>query len=184
MFRRFAMCALIAAVALALVPMRAPAASKEILELQRDVAGLQEQLRLLKESQDKQLAALTVLVQQAIDTSRTSSTGVAVIQNNLQQSLRDMEGKVATPVAGLSTRLDGMDQDMRTLQQSVSDLTSSMSKLQQQLSDLNKAVAILAAPVEAMEPRQALRSRRRAPPPANCFPTPIPTAAPATTTWL
>jgi TolA-binding protein len=146
MFRRFAMCALIAAVALALVPMRAPAASKEILELQRDVAGLQEQLRLLKESQDKQLAALTVLVQQAIDTSRTSSTGVAVIQNNLQQSLRDMEGKVATPVAGLSTRLDGMDQDMRTLQQSVSDLTSSMSKLQQQLSDLNKAVAILAAP--------------------------------------
>ena len=193
MFRRFAMCALIAAVALALVPMRAPAASKEILELQRDVAGLQEQLRLLKESQDKQLAALTVLVQQAIDTSRTSSTGVAVIQNNLQQSLRDMEGKVATPVAGLSTRLDGMDQDMRTLQQSVSDLTSSMSKLQQQLSDLNKAVAILAAPpppppllrpVEAMEPRQALRSRRRAPPPANCFPTPIPIAAPATTAWL
>ena len=145
------------------------------MELQRDVAGLQEQLRLLKESQDKQLAALTVLVQQAIDTSKTSTTGVAVIQNNLQQSLRDMEGKVATPVAGLSTRLDGMDQDMRTLQQSVSDLNSSMSKLQQQLSDLNKAVAILAAPppplpppllrpVEAMEPRQ------RAPVEAPCAP--------------
>src|ERR1017187_10883180 len=85
MFRRFAVCALTAAVTLSLVPARSPAASKEIMELQRDVAGLQEQLRLLKESQDKQLAALTVLVQQALDTSKTSTTGVAVIQNNLQQ---------------------------------------------------------------------------------------------------
>jgi TolA-binding protein len=146
MFRRFAVCALIAAVMLSLVPVRSLAASKEIMELQRDVAGLQEQLRLLKESQDKQLAALTVLVQQALDTSKTSTTGVAVIQNNLQQSLKDIEAKVATPVAGLSTRLDGMDQDMRTLQQSVSDLTGSMNKLQQQLTDLNHAVAILATP--------------------------------------
>jgi tol-pal system protein YbgF len=146
MFRRFAVCAVVAAVALSLVPSRSPAASKEIVELQRDVAGLQEQLRLLKESQDKQLAALTVLVQQALDTSKTSTTGVAVIQNNLQQSLRDMESKVSTPVAGLSTRLDGMDQDMRTLQQSVADLNGSMNKLQQQLTDLNHAVAILATP--------------------------------------
>jgi tol-pal system protein YbgF len=146
MFRRFAVCALVAAVALLLIPTHSPAASKEIMELQRDVAGLQEQLRLLKESQDKQLAALTVLVQQALDTSKSSTTGVAVIQNNLQQSLKDLESKVQTPVAGLSSRLDGMDQDMRTLQQSVSDLNGSMSKLQQQLTDLNHAVAILATP--------------------------------------
>jgi TolA-binding protein len=146
MFRRFAVCAVIAAVALPLVPTRSPAASKEIMELQRDVAGLQEQLRLLKESQDKQLAALTVLVQQALDTSKSSTTGVAVIQNNLQQSLKDLESKVSTPVAGLSTRLDGMDQDMRTLQQSVGDLNGSMNKLQMQLTDLSHAVAILATP--------------------------------------
>jgi TolA-binding protein len=146
MFRRFAVCALVAAVALSLIPTRSPAASKEMMELQRDVAGLQEQLRLLKESQDKQLAALTVLVQQALDTSKSSTTGVAVIQNNLAQSLRDMESKVQTPVAGLSSRLDGMDQDMRTLQQSVSDLNASMNKLQQQLTDLNHAVSILQAP--------------------------------------
>jgi TolA-binding protein len=146
MFRRFAVCALIAAAGLTLVPVRSPAASKEIMELQRDVAGLQEQLRLLKESQDKQLAALTVLVQQALDTSKSSTTGVAVIQNNLQQSLRDLDSKVQTPIAGLSSRLDGMDQDMRTLQQSVSDLNASMLKLQQQLSDLNRTVSVLATP--------------------------------------
>jgi TolA-binding protein len=147
MIRRFAVCALFAAIALMLAPAPSPAAaSKEIMELQRDVAGLQEQLRILKESQDKQLSALTVLVQQALETSRSSTTGVAVIQNNLQQSLKDIESKVVTPVAGLSTRLDGMDQDMRTLSQSVGDLTGSMNKLQQQLTDLNHAVAVLQAP--------------------------------------
>lgn len=146
MIRRFAVCALIAAVMISLVPVRSPAASKEIMELQRDVAGLQEQLRQLKESQDKQLAALTVLVQQALDTSKSSTTGVAVIQNNLQQSLRDLETKVATPVAGLSTRLDSMDQDMRTVQQSVGDLTGTVNKVQQQLTDLQHAIAILQAP--------------------------------------
>jgi TolA-binding protein len=146
MFRRLAVCAVVAAVVLSLVPMRSPAASKEIMELQRDVAGLQEQLRLIKESQDKQLSALTVLVREALDTSKTSTTGVAVIQSNLQQTLRDMEAKVVAPMAGLSTKLDGMDQDMRTLQQSVADLNGSMNKLQQQISDLNRAVAILQAP--------------------------------------
>jgi TolA-binding protein len=146
MFQRFAVCALIAAVALTLLPMRSPAASKEIMELQRDVAGLQEQLRLLKESQDKQLATLTVLVQQALDTSKSSTTGVAVIQSSLQQSLKDIDSKVQTPIAGLSSRLDGVDQDMRTLQQSVGDLNGSVSKLSQQLTDLQHAVAILATP--------------------------------------
>jgi TolA-binding protein len=146
MFRHFAVYALFAGVALSLLPGRAPAASKEIMELQRDVAGLQEQLRLLKESQDKQLAALTVLVQQALETSKSSTTGVAVIQNNLSQSLKEMESKVQAPVAGLSARLDGMDQDMRTLQQSVGDLNASMNKLQQQLTDLQHAVAIIATP--------------------------------------
>jgi TolA-binding protein len=146
MFRRFAICALVAAVTLSLVPTRSPAASKEIEQLQRDVAQLQDQVRQLKESQDKQLSALTVLVQQALDTSKTSTTGVAVIQNNLQQTLRDMEAKVVTPVASLSTRLDGMDQDMRALQQNVTDLNGLVNKLQQSMNDLNHAVAILQAP--------------------------------------
>jgi tol-pal system protein YbgF len=146
MYQRFAVYALIAALALSLLPTRSPAASKEIMELQRDVAGLQEQLRLLKESQDKQLSALTVLVQQALETSKSSTTGVAVIQNNLSQSLKDMEAKVQTPVAGLSARFDTVDQDIRTLQQSVADLNNSVNKTQAQLTDLSHAVAILAAP--------------------------------------
>jgi len=146
MFRRFILCTLVAAMAIVVAPMGSRAADPKLQELQRDLASLQEQVRLLKESQDKQLAALTVLVQQALDTSNRSNTGVAVIQNNLQQSLKDMESKVSAPMAGLGARLDGMDQDMRALQQSVTDLNGMMGKLQQQMTDLNNAVKILQTP--------------------------------------
>jgi tol-pal system protein YbgF len=149
MFRRITVYAAAAALALTLAPSRAPAADKTILELQRDVASLQEQVRQLKESQDKQLSALTVLVQQALDTSKSSTTGVAVIQSNLQQTLKDMEAKVVAPVVGLGSRLDGMDQDLRAVQQSVSDVNSLIGKVQQQLTDLNNAVKVLQSPPPA-----------------------------------
>jgi len=122
------------------------AASKEILELQRDVAALTEQLRQLKESQDRQLAALTQLVQTTLNTADKSNTTAAVIQSNLQQTLKDMENKVVTPVVGLSARMDGMSQDMRTLGTAVSDLTSLLTKLQGQISDLSNAVKVMSTP--------------------------------------
>jgi tol-pal system protein YbgF len=146
MYRRFMLCALVAAMGIAMSPTGSRAADPKLLDLQRDLASLTEQVRLLKESQDKQLSALTVLVQQALDTSNRSNTGVAVIQNNLQQSLKDLESKVVTPVAGLGARLDGIDQDMRALQQSVTDLNGMIAKQQQQLTDLNNAVKILQTP--------------------------------------
>jgi tol-pal system protein YbgF len=146
MFRRFMLCALVAAVSIVVAPMGSSAADTKLQDLQRDVASLQEQVRQLKESQDKQLTALTVLVQQALDTSNRSNTGVAVIQNNLQQTLKDMESKVVAPVAGLSTHLDAIDQDVRALQQSVTDQNAMMAKLQQQMTDVSNAIKILQTP--------------------------------------
>jgi X-X-X-Leu-X-X-Gly heptad repeat protein len=140
MFRRLLLCVVIAAPALLF------AQKQQLQELQRDVGLLQQQVKDLKEAQDKQLAALTVLVQQAVDGSNRASTGVAVIQSGLQQSLRDMEGKVVAPVVGLSTRFDQVAGDLRTLQQAVADLASLMAKIQTQLSDLNTAVKVLQAP--------------------------------------
>jgi TolA-binding protein len=141
MFRRLLVCVLIAAPALLFAQSK-----QQIQELQRDMGILQQQVKDLKESQDKQLAALTVLVQQALDGSNRANTGVAVIQSGLQQSLRDMESKVVPPVVGLSTRMDQMSGDFRTLQTAVSDLASLMAKIQTQLADLSNAVKVLQAP--------------------------------------
>jgi len=80
--------------------------SKEIQELQRDLAQLQQQVRDLQRSQDEKFAALQVLVQQAVDNASKANTAVAVIQSGFQQNIRDTESKVVAPVVGLSSRMD------------------------------------------------------------------------------
>src|SRR6478672_8097134 len=145
MFRRIFACA-VGAVLLLFAPAPSPAASKEIQELQRDVAQLQDQLKQLQQSQDRQLAELRVLVQQSLAASTDANKSVAVIQSGFQQNLRDQEAKVVTPVVGLGTRMDQLSQDMHTLQQAVTDLTGLMSKMQAQLTDLNNAVKVMGTP--------------------------------------
>ena len=94
-------------------PTLAFAASKEILELQRDLSQLQQQVRDLQRSQDEKFAALQVLVQQAVDNASKANTAVAVIQSGFQQNIRDTESKVVAPVVGLASRMDCEDRNLR-----------------------------------------------------------------------
>lgn len=146
MFRRLTVFALFAATAMTLAPERSLAANKDIQELQRDIAILQESVKQLQNSQDKQLAALTVLVQQAVDASNRANTAVAVIQSSFQDNLRKQQSDVVAPVVGLTTRMNGLSDDMRTVSQAVTDLASQISKIQSQLTDLSNAVKVMQAP--------------------------------------
>jgi TolA-binding protein len=146
MFRRIFACSVFAAAMLSFTPTPSSGASKEIQELQRDVAQLQDQLKQLQQSQDRQLAEIRVLVQQSLAAAHDANKSVAIIQSGFQQNLRDQESKVVAPVVGLNTRMDQMSQDLRTVQQGMSDLTSLLSKMQTQLSDLNNAVKVSAQP--------------------------------------
>jgi len=146
MFRRLSVFALIAATAITFAPERSAAASKEIMELQRDVALLQESIKQLQQAQDKQLAALTVLVQQAVDASNRANTAVAVIQSNFQDNIKKQQNDVVTPVVGLTSRMNSLSDDMRTVTQAVSDLASQISKIQSQLTDVGQAVKAMAQP--------------------------------------
>jgi TolA-binding protein len=140
------MTAAAAVLVLAAAPLPTWAASREIQELQRDVGLLQEQVKQLQETQNEKMAALTTLVQQAIDNANRAATGVAVIQNGFNQNTKDLEGKVVTPVVTLGTRLDQMSDNFRMLQNSVADLTSIVNKLQAQLTDVGNAIKVLQAP--------------------------------------
>jgi len=122
------------------------AASKEIVELQRDLGMLQQQVKDLQRSQDEKFAGLQVLVQQAVDGANKATTSVAVIQSSLSQSLKDQQGQVVGPVVVLNTRMTEMSNDLRTVQQAVSDLASVMSRMQAQLTDLGNAVKLINTP--------------------------------------
>lgn len=146
MFRRICAWVLIASPAVAF------GADNATLQLQRDIASLQEQVKELQSSQNEKLAALTALVTQLAGNSSETSKSVAVLQSGLQQSLQSTQDKVVTPVAGLSTRMDQMSDSLSKLGNAVSDLTSMLNKMQLQLTDLSNAVKLLPTPAPAPPP--------------------------------
>ena len=139
------------------VPALAPGASKEIMELQRDVALLQQQIKDLQRSQDEKFATLLERVQQSVEAANKANTSVAVIASTIEKNLRDQTDKVATPVVGLSTRVNEMGGDLRTLSQAVSDLTALLNRMQAQLTDINNAIKVIQQPPVAppAQPGQA-----------------------------
>ncbi len=145
--RSFLVCLLLA------VPMLAPAASKEMQELQRDVAQLQQQIKDLQRSQDEKFAAVTELARQSIEAANRASTGVAVITSNIERNLRDQTEKIGNPVVVLSTHLNEMGGELHTLGQAVGDLTALMNRMQAQLTDLNNAMKVM-QPAAAPPPSQ------------------------------
>jgi tol-pal system protein YbgF len=146
MFRGLSVCLLLALAALTLAPTSTQAANKEIQELQRDIAQLQDMLKQMQQVQDRQLAEIRVLAQQALQAANDTGKSVAVIQSGFQTSLREQENKVVTPVVGLGTRVDQMSSTLHELQQGMSDLLSQLSRMQTQISDINNAVKVIQAP--------------------------------------
>ncbi len=137
-------------------PSPAFAASKEIQELQRDVAQLQDMVRQLQRSQDEKFASLQTLVQQSLNSANDANKAVAVIQNGFQQNLRDMETKVVAPVAGLSQRIDGLADSFHTTQQAVTDLAGTIARIQTQLTDINNQLKVIQTPAAAPPPQPGM----------------------------
>jgi tol-pal system protein YbgF len=119
---------------------------KEILEMQRDILQMQDQLRSLQRSQDEKLAAIQVLLQQTLDAANKANTATAVLEASLRDKLKDQEKNLVVPVAGLGTKVDQMSSDFSSVRESVADLTSRLGKLQNQVADLSQAIRTLSAP--------------------------------------
>ena len=118
---------------------------KEILEMQRDLLQMQDQLRSLQRSQDEKLAALQVLLQQTLDAANKANTATAVLEASLRDKLKDQEKNLVVPVAGLGSKVDQMSSDFSSVRESVADLTSRLGKLQNQVADLSQAMRTLSA---------------------------------------
>jgi len=131
---------------LMVTPTLAFAVSKEILELQRQLASLEETVKQLQQSQDKQFATLGEMVRQSLDAAIRANTAVAVIQSSFQQSGNQLKNDVVGPVVGLSTRMDQVSGSVSTLQTAVSDLTTAINRIQAQLTDVGNAIKVLSTP--------------------------------------
>jgi tol-pal system protein YbgF len=121
----------------------APAASREIVELQRDMASLTQQVRTLQTTLDERLAAINTLVERTLDSVNKTNTSMTVLENGLRERLSQ---QLSAPVAGMSSRMDQMGTDFTAVRESLADLNERMAKMQAQIADLSNTVKVLQSP--------------------------------------
>ena len=127
-------------------------ASKEIMELQRDVALLQDQVRTLQSSLDQKVAAIQTLTQQTLDSVNRTNTSVAVMQSGFNETMKQQAQSLNGPVANVGQKLDQMSEDFRAVRESVLDMNTRMGKLDAKIADLENLINTVRAPAAAPPP--------------------------------
>jgi TolA-binding protein len=140
-------------------------ASKEIMELQRDVALLQDQVRNLQSTLDQKVAAIQTLTQQTLDSANRTNTAVAVMENRFDETMKKQELSLNGPVANVGQKLDQMSEDFRAVRESVLDMNTRMSKLDAKMADLQNLI-------------NTIHSAPAAPPPSSPGTTTVPPGDP------
>jgi TolA-binding protein len=114
-------------------------ASKEMVELQRDVAILQDQVRKVQSTLDEKLAQLALLAQQTQDNSTKANSA-------LQAALGETLTQQMQPLTNMGTKVDGLTEDVHGLRDTINDLSSRMAKLDAKVTDLGNRMSIMQNP--------------------------------------
>jgi tol-pal system protein YbgF len=135
------------------VPVSAAAADRDIVELQRDVALVGDQVKTLQttinnlqSTVNDKLGAHGALIQQTLDGVNQIHTENAVRANTITDQLQQQQQKLTAPVASLNAKLDQLISQVSASQDNLSDLSSRLGRLEQRLVDLDNAVKVLQAP--------------------------------------
>jgi len=121
--------------ALRLVPGLASAQKREFIDLQRDVAALQDQIRALQQSDSENNGKILALLQQVIESVNRVDKSVAVLQNGM-----------SGPMMATGAKVDSMANEFQSMRVSLDDVSAKLAKLQQGLIDLNNTVKVISAP--------------------------------------
>lgn len=147
MSRRF----LLATLVLLFVAQPAYPVAKEIIQLQRDVALLQDMVRDLNRLMTERMAVMTQLVERNTDTT-----------NKLGAALENVQRSLANTMAAQGQKIDSGQQHVQALSESLEDLKARQSKLGEQLVQI----------------RQLLETIQAQPQPAAVAPAPAPVVPP------
>ncbi|MFN0169945.1 MAG: outer membrane protein assembly factor BamD [Bryobacteraceae bacterium] len=136
----------LAAALLLAAPWELCAQKREYVELQRDVATLQDQVRTLQRAFDEKMTALTVLVQQTLDSANNANKGMAVLEARVNDRLADQEKKMTLPVATVGEKIDRMSTEFTQARENLSDVLARLGKLEQKMVDLSNEVRTMNTP--------------------------------------
>ncbi len=117
-------------------------ASKEIIELQRDVALLQDKVDTMQRDLDTKLGELSAMMQQLQDSNTKSN-------NQIQDAVTNGVGHQLAPVAGMSSKVDAMGDDVRSLKDALGDLGARLERMDAKITDLKNQMQIIQNPPPA-----------------------------------
>jgi tol-pal system protein YbgF len=117
-------------------------ASKEIIELQRDVGLLQDRMDQMQRDLDTKFGEVMQAVQD-------NNTKTAATLGNLQDSLNNGVTKSLTPVAGVSAKVDAMGDDIRALKDALNDLSARLERMDAKITDLKNTIQVMQNPPPA-----------------------------------
>lgn len=129
--------------------------SREIVELQRDLAQLGADLKTMRQSIDTRLAAMSTQIDTIAGAVAQVNTGLAAQQKTIAQIAQDQDRKVLPAIAGQAARLDQLASTLSTLQQAAADLTAAVNHLQTQVVDVGNAVKVIQSPAAPPQPAAA-----------------------------
>ena len=132
-----------------LLPTFAAGASREIVEIQRDLATLQDQIRTLSSGTNEKLTALTVLLQQTLDAANKNNNAVAVLESRVTDRLDKQAVSTGQTIAVLGSKVDQMSNDFTSVRNALGDMVARMGKLEQRLVDLDNTLRTIQAPPPA-----------------------------------
>ena len=140
MVRRLLIFVLIASPAL----IGADKSAETMLELLREVGGLQEQIKGLQRSLESKIADLNQAgAEQARTAVEQTGKSMAALSDSVQKSLQgqqDQQTKTLSAVAAVGSQVQAVSDQLSTMRQALNDLTAAMGRLTTQVNDLSTAV--------------------------------------------
>ncbi|MDQ2775946.1 MAG: tol-pal system protein YbgF [Acidobacteriota bacterium] len=117
-------------------------ASKEMIELQRDVSLLQDKVDGMQRDLDTKLGELSAMLQATQDSTIKANA-------QIQDAVTNGVGKQLAPVSGLNSKVDTMTDDVRSLKEALNDLSARLERMDAKMTDLKNQMQIIQNPPSA-----------------------------------
>jgi TolA-binding protein len=121
------------------------AVNKDILALQRE---LEDKINALQNDMDSKLSNMSGLLTAIQSDSRRNAELISGMQDAVSSGI----ARSLTPVTGLTNRVDSVSEDIRSLKDSLADITSRMERMDAKMTDLKNQMQIMQSPPAAPSP--------------------------------
>ena len=118
------------------------AVNKDLVEMQRE---LEAKLDAMQQTLNSKIDVLTGMLQAIQNDSRRTADQVASMQDTLTNGV----AKSLTPVSGLNNKVDAMGDDVRSLKDSLADLSARLERMDAKITDLKNQIQVMQNPPPA-----------------------------------